>query len=52
MSIEKTFVASNETSIKASAANVNQTNEQHEIADFVEIERNEACLQHGDGGIN
>ncbi|AZC62912.1 hypothetical protein [Pseudomonas chlororaphis] len=52
MSIEKACVASNETSIKAAVDNSQNINEQYDVADFVEIERNEACLQHGDGGVN
>ncbi|WP_434579115.1 hypothetical protein J3P95_00735 [Pseudomonas sp. Z5-35] len=52
MSIEKASVATNETSIKAAADNARKLAEQYDIADFVEIERNEACLQHGDGGVH
>ncbi|MEO6676673.1 MAG: hypothetical protein ABIO21_04790 [Pseudomonas sp.] len=52
MPIEKTSIASTETSIKTAVDNSQKISEQYDVADFVEIERNEACLQHGDGGVN
>lgn len=52
MPIEKISIASTETSIKTAVDNSPKVSEQYDVTDFEEIERNEACLQSGDGGVN